>query len=45
MFANANTYSQNFTTTAGYNYMSAGPVTVASGITITVSTGSVWVIV
>lgn len=45
MIGNANTYSQNFTTTAGYNYMSVGPVTVASGFTITVSAGSVWVIV
>ena len=44
MFSNANTFSQNFTTDAGYNYMAAGPITIESGFTITVSAGSVWII-
>ena len=45
MFSNPNSISQNFTTTTNYNYMSAGPVTINSGYTVTVSSGSVWTIV
>lgn len=35
----------NQTINTGYNAMSAGPITVASGVTITVPTGSVWTVV
>jgi hypothetical protein len=45
IFVNANTVSTNYTVAAGYNGVSAGPVTVNSGITVTVSAGSVWTVV
>lgn len=35
----------NYTITAGKNAMSAGPITVNSGVTVTVPSGSVWTIV
>jgi len=44
MFSNSATITSNFTTDAGYNYMSAGPITINSGVTVTVTSGSVWVI-
>jgi hypothetical protein len=33
------------TINTGHNALSAGPVTIASGVTVTISTGSVWTIV
>lgn len=45
LFFNANTVSSNATVGSGYNAMSAGNVTVANGVTVTVSSGSRWVIV
>ena len=42
---NANTVSANYTIQTNYNAMSAGPVTVNSGITLTVPSGSNWVVV
>jgi hypothetical protein len=42
---NANTIAENYTIAAANNGMSAGPVTVNSGITVTVSSGSTWVVV
>lgn len=44
-FENDNTVTQNYTFTPGKNAMSAGPITVASGITVTVPVGSAWTIV
>lgn len=44
-YLNATTVSANFTVPASYNAMSAGPITINTGITVTVSTGSSWVIV
>ena len=41
----ANTVSSNYSLTAGYNYMSVGPITVNSGVTVTVPTGVTWVVV
>ena len=41
---NAN-ISSNYTIATGNNAMSAGPITVASGVTVTVPTGSSWAIV
>ena len=35
----------DYTLTSGFNAMSAGPVTIATGITITIPTGAVWTIV
>jgi len=42
---NSQTVSANYTIDSGNNGFSAGPVTVASGVTVTVSSGSVWTIV
>ena len=42
---NSATVSANYTIPSGSNAISAGPVTVASGIVVTVSSGSVWAIV
>lgn len=44
-FENDNTVTQNYTFTPGKNAMSAGPITVAPGITVTVPVGSAWTIV
>lgn len=44
-FMNATTVSANFSIPSGYNAMSAGPVTINNGITVTVPDGSVWTIV
>jgi hypothetical protein len=45
LYEMANTISANYSMTAGNNAMSAGPITVNSGITVTVPSGSVWTIV
>lgn len=42
---NSATISENYTIAAGDNGMSAGPVAVNSGVTVTVSSGSVWTVV
>ena len=42
---NFNTISSNYTFEDGYNGVSAGPVTIASGATVTVGTASAWSIV
>jgi hypothetical protein len=44
-FLNATTVSSNFTVPSNYNAMTAGKVTINTGVTVTVSTGSRWVIV
>jgi len=43
-FINGQTVNTSFTTSATKNYLSAGPVAVSTGITVTVTTGSRWVI-
>jgi hypothetical protein len=45
MFVNKQTVAADYTIAANYNAMSAGPVTVNSGITVTVSSGSSWTVV
>jgi len=45
IFVNSQTVSVSYTIAAGYSGMSAGPVTVASGQAVTVSSGSRWVVV
>jgi len=45
LYEMANTISANYTITSGNNAMSAGPITVASGVSVSVPTGSRWVIV
>jgi hypothetical protein len=44
-FLNATTVSANFTIPASFNASSAGPITINTGVTVTVSTGSSWVVV
>ena len=44
-FENEQTVDTNYTLTASNNAVSAGPVTVASGVTVTVPAGAAWVIV
>jgi hypothetical protein len=41
---NSLTVSSNYTIAAGFSGSSAGPITVASGVTVTVSSGSRWVV-
>lgn len=41
---NLQTLSSNYTLAAGYNAHSVGPVTIATGITITIPTDAVWLI-
>lgn len=45
IFVNSQTVSADYTVPSGSNAMSAGPVTVNSGITVTVSSGSVWTVI
>ena len=45
LWENNTTISSNYSITSGNNAMSAGPITVASGVTVTVPTGSVWTVV
>lgn len=44
-FENDQAVTANYTITSGKNAMSAGPITINSGITVTVPSGSTWVIV
>lgn len=39
---NANVITQNCTITTGYNGSSAGPLTIANNVTVTVANNSVW---
>ena len=41
---NAQTISSNYTVTSGFNGLSVGPVTVASGVTVTVGSGQRWLV-
>jgi hypothetical protein len=45
IFVNNLTVSENYTIPSGSNAMSAGPVSINSGITVTVASGSTWVVV
>jgi hypothetical protein len=45
LLVNSQTVSANYTIASGDNALSAGPVTVASGVTVTISSGSVWTVV
>ena len=44
-YENGQTVSSNYTITAGKNAMSAGPIEIASGVTVTIPAGSNWAIV
>lgn len=45
MWENSATISANYTITSGNNAVSAGKITIASGVTVTVPSGSTWTIV
>ena len=45
VYENGQTISSNYTMTAGNNGISAGPITINTGVTVTIPTGSRWVIV
>jgi hypothetical protein len=45
LFVNSATVSANYSIPSGSNALSAGPITVASGVTVTVPSGSTWVVV
>jgi hypothetical protein len=45
IMVNSATVSANYSIPSGSNAMSAGPITVASGITVTVPSGNAWIIV
>lgn len=45
MFVNADSVAENYTVATGTNAFSVGPVTVASGVTVTVSSGQRWVVI
>ena len=45
LYENSATISANYTIGTGNNAMSAGPITVNTGVTVTVPTGSTWTIV
>jgi hypothetical protein len=44
-FEHTHTISSNLTISTDYNAISASPITIASGYSVTVPTGSTWVIV
>lgn len=45
IFENAQTISSNYTISTNYNAISAGTITVATGVVVTIPTGSRWAIV
>jgi hypothetical protein len=44
-YPNEATVTEDYTVASGYNAVSAGPVTVANGKTVTIASGSVWTVV
>lgn len=44
-FENDQTITTNYTVGANKNALTAGPITVANGVTVTVPTGSAWTVV
>jgi hypothetical protein len=45
IFVNSQTISTDYTIASGNNGMSAGTVSVANGVTVTIADGSVWTVV
>jgi hypothetical protein len=41
---NADTISENITTTAGNNCLSVSPITISSGFSVTIASGQRWVV-
>ena len=44
LYEMANTISANYSIASGNNAMTAGPITINSGVSVTVPTGSTWVV-
>ena len=44
-YENDQSITADYTLTAGKNAMSAGPITIATGVTVTIPTGATWTIV
>lgn len=44
LYENAQTITANYTITTNYNALSAGPITIDTSATVTIPTGSSWVI-
>jgi hypothetical protein len=44
IYENGQTITSNYTMTAGNNGQSAGPITIDTGVTVTIPSGSYWVI-
>ena len=44
LYEHAHTISANYSITSGNNAMTAGPITINSGVSVTIPTGSTWVI-
>lgn len=44
-YENAQAVTANYTISANSNAMSAGPITINTGVTVTIPSGSVWAIV
>lgn len=44
IYVNAQTISSNYTMDAGFSGSSTGPITIASGVTVTLSSGCRWVV-
>jgi hypothetical protein len=45
IFINSNTVSESFTVPSNYNAMSSGSIIISTGVTVTLPTGSRWVVV
>jgi hypothetical protein len=44
-FENPTTITANYTITTDSNAMAAGPITISSGVTVTIPSGSVWTVI
>ena len=44
LFVNATTVSANYTVASGFNAQSVGPITVGSGVAVTVTSGQRWIV-
>ncbi len=44
LYEHANTISANYSITSGNNALTAGPITINSGVSVTVPTGSTWIV-
>jgi len=44
LYEHANTIAANYTIATGNNALTAGPITINTGVSVTVPTGSTWVV-